>query len=645
MAAQLYNSDIWNSVLAQLKNDKNRKQEIDSYQIKCRNNLVLKYHEKYYGSPGPQGYSLFVCLHGGGGCPKKDNDDQWRTIILFEDKGFINGTIAVAPRGITDTWNLHFVDESFPAITRLIENYIIFKNVNPNKVYLMGFSAGGDGTYNLTEKIPYLFAACSPQGGHPNDVEPRNLSNLPMYLACGELDRDYKRNEVCVEFYNKIIKEGRDGNLGNYVAKCEIVGNSPHSFQCWQTPRNSYFNGAKQLTKTNETAFTFMYSFTRNPMPSALSINVDRAFNLNPLRNFYTNRGNTFYYVEIGANQPKEIQLSIDYNRNTVNIKKGTNFKLNFISDYFKGNKQITIVEENRRSYQIQLVKDPDYIRRNMSLYCDPYYGFDSYVIIGNIGNDPYQRKGPQPQPFINPQPAPAPAPAPRPIINPTPNYPVQVSGVGDMLVVPIGVNIQQKNAYAPVQGTIGQYVMLAKNGSIYSFTKFADTQFAWSTTQQYWVKKRMNNSLAGREVFHLNIVNYLDPKGNFKCIKPADYFVILRHNPFGSGNLRLIGVKVKVDGVDKKGFNPFTFDYNQIIRQNLKGQLVDQYIMKIHSNFFNMGMNIHEIAIEMFSEGDAKTNWDIDGFILIPVNNSNRQLNQVYNQYFDHQLICYYSD
>jgi poly(3-hydroxybutyrate) depolymerase len=30
---------------------------------------------------------------------------------------------------------------------RLIENMIIFRGVNPNKVYILGYSAGGDGTY------------------------------------------------------------------------------------------------------------------------------------------------------------------------------------------------------------------------------------------------------------------------------------------------------------------------------------------------------------------------------------------------------------------------------------------------------------------------------------------------------------------
>lgn len=59
----------------------------------------------------------------------------------------------------------------------MIEDYIIFRDVDPNKVYLMGFSAGGDGTYALSERLPFMFAAFSPQAGHPNCSNTINLCN------------------------------------------------------------------------------------------------------------------------------------------------------------------------------------------------------------------------------------------------------------------------------------------------------------------------------------------------------------------------------------------------------------------------------------------------------------------------------------
>ena len=162
-----YDKNLWNQVLNELRNDKSRLEEMKKMSIPCQNNTALNFYEKIIGKPSSTGYTLFICLHGGGQAAPSVNDSQWKNIIPFELNGFQNGTIAVAPRGINNAWNLHFIDESYPAFTRLIENYIIFKNVDPNRVYLMGFSAGGDGTYQVSERIPYMFAACSPQAGHP----------------------------------------------------------------------------------------------------------------------------------------------------------------------------------------------------------------------------------------------------------------------------------------------------------------------------------------------------------------------------------------------------------------------------------------------------------------------------------------------
>ena len=392
-----YDPNLWNAVVNELRNDKTRQNEMNSKTISCQKNQSLRWYEKVVGSAGYNGYALFICLHGGGQGSQQMNDSQWKDIIPFESGGFQNGTIAVACRGITNTWNLHFVDESFPAITRLIEDYIIFRGVDPNRVYLMGFSAGGDGTYSLSQRIPHLLAACSPQGGHPNGVSTINICNCPIYLAAGEKDSAYKRNQVCVEYYNKIM--GQNGKyLGNYNAKVEVVGGSGHSFQCWKTPRKSYFNGSKSLSQTNETAFTFMYSHTRNPNPTDISLDV-KTF-LTKLRNYYTQRGNTFYNIEVGKNTSDIIQVQINYNNNVITVKEGTNFKINLISSLFRRGNVVSVVAGGKTT-QYRLQQDANYAKNNMKLFCDPNYGFDSYVTVGNF--QPEVNVGYLPQP---PQPA-----------------------------------------------------------------------------------------------------------------------------------------------------------------------------------------------------------------------------------------------
>ena len=398
-----YDTNLWNSVLSELQQDPNRRNEMNSNCIQCQKNQSLHWYEKVVGNPTYSGYALFICLHGGGQGAASMNDSQWKNIIPFESNGFQNGTIAVAPRGINNAWNLHFIEESFPAITRLIENYIIFRSVDPNRVYLMGFSAGGDGAYQLSERLPHLLASSSPQGGHPNGVSTINLCNLPIYLAAGEKDTSFKRNQVCVDYYKQII--GQNGKyLGRYIAKVEVVAGSGHSFQCWKKPRKSFFNGSKNVSSTNETAFDFMYSHVRNPFPTEISLDT-KCF-LTPLRNYYTQRGNTFYNIEVGKNPSGIIQVKIDYNANTITVKEGSNFKINLMSSLFRNGDVVNVTAGGRTtSYRLQ--RDQNYARNNMKLFCDPYYGFDSYITIGNFQPDAnvgYQPQPPTPIGQQNPQ-------------------------------------------------------------------------------------------------------------------------------------------------------------------------------------------------------------------------------------------------
>ena len=82
----------------------------------------------------------------GGGCPAEVNDGQWEHMKVYY-RDCVDHGIVVAPRGCQDTWDLHFCGPSFALYDRLIENMICFLDVDPDKVYILGFSAGGDGVY------------------------------------------------------------------------------------------------------------------------------------------------------------------------------------------------------------------------------------------------------------------------------------------------------------------------------------------------------------------------------------------------------------------------------------------------------------------------------------------------------------------
>ncbi|MCR5371594.1 MAG: hypothetical protein K6E83_12890 [Clostridium sp.] len=152
------------------------------------NGQSMRFRQEIRGEPDENGYPLYIALHGGGGAPAEDNDLEWDVMAEYYPSAIQNG-IYVAVRSITDTWDLHFRPESYPMYDRLIQAMIRLCHADPNRVYLLGFSAGGDGVYQIAPRMADRFAAANMSSGHPNGVSLRNLANLPFSIQVGL--RDY----------------------------------------------------------------------------------------------------------------------------------------------------------------------------------------------------------------------------------------------------------------------------------------------------------------------------------------------------------------------------------------------------------------------------------------------------------------------
>lgn len=169
------------------------------------NGRRMQYTLDIMGSPDENGlYPLYITLHGGGGTSKQENNGEWQTMRNYYRDNVTNG-IYVAVRGIEDTWNMHFTDDVFPLYDRLIEDLVLLKKADPNRVYLLGFSAGGDGVYGVAPRMADKFAAVNMSSGHPNGVSLLNVSNLPFEIQVGIRDfytEDALRSVRGAEFEN-----------------------------------------------------------------------------------------------------------------------------------------------------------------------------------------------------------------------------------------------------------------------------------------------------------------------------------------------------------------------------------------------------------------------------------------------------------
>ena len=112
---------------------------------------TMPFHVQLFGSRPADGYSLYISLHGGGNAPKELNDQQWdNQKRLYRP----DHAVYIAPRAPYDDWDMWFkpgLDDFYRA---LIQMAVAFEGVNPDKVYIMGYSAGGDGVWRMAPREP-----------------------------------------------------------------------------------------------------------------------------------------------------------------------------------------------------------------------------------------------------------------------------------------------------------------------------------------------------------------------------------------------------------------------------------------------------------------------------------------------------------
>lgn len=203
-----------------------RKAEHDARSIQL-NDLKMPFWYQVFGERPESGRSLFISMHGGGGAPARVNDRQYENQKrLYEPAE----GVYLAPRAPTDTWNLWHQSHIDQFFDRLITNMIVFEDVDPNRVYLMGYSAGGDGVYQLAPRMSDRFAAASMMAGHPNEAKADGLRNLPFALFMGGKDSAYNRNKIAAE-REKRFAELQAADADGYTHSVSIFEGMGHWMQ------------------------------------------------------------------------------------------------------------------------------------------------------------------------------------------------------------------------------------------------------------------------------------------------------------------------------------------------------------------------------------------------------------------------------
>ncbi|NDV64500.1 alpha/beta hydrolase [Bacteroides sp. 224] len=317
-----------------------------------RNGKKMPIDYKIIGEAPADGRSLFISLHGGGNTAPAVNDQQWRNQIrLYTPKE----GVYVAPRAPWDDWNMWFkpgIDSLYDAI---IQTAVTLEGVNPNKVYLLGYSAGGDGLYRMAPRMADRWAAASMMAGHPGEASQVNLRNLPFMIWMGEKDGAYNRNKlaaVCGQRLDSLQRLDPE----NYIHETHIVKGKGH----W-------------MERADTVAITWMEQYKRNPYPDKVVWRQENV--VLP----------ALYWLSVPLKDAKHtMEVVVTRSGNTINIEKNDypELTIHLNDEMFNLDKPITLQYQGTELYKGKVARTLANIEEELNARGDKYYAFPAKLTV-----------------------------------------------------------------------------------------------------------------------------------------------------------------------------------------------------------------------------------------------------------------------
>lgn len=160
-------------------------------------NVTMPYRERLFNQTENNDASSLVILLHGGSQRGNDNEAQLNGLAREAVQNYIEtNKIKVAfllPQCATDrVWNEASTEGNVvmtEVLYHWITDYVASHNINNKRIYLLGYSAGGSGTWRMVNDFPDMFAAAMPVAAKALMVEADNMKTTPLYVAAGQDDK------------------------------------------------------------------------------------------------------------------------------------------------------------------------------------------------------------------------------------------------------------------------------------------------------------------------------------------------------------------------------------------------------------------------------------------------------------------------
>ncbi|CAG9946026.1 unnamed protein product [Clonostachys rosea f. rosea IK726] len=293
---------------------------------------TLRYAAFTIGEAPPRGHPLYIALHGGGGAPAHVNDEAWEGMKDYYRSSVQKG-VYVAVRGITNTWDLHFQAESYMLLERLIENMILFANVDSDR---------RDGAYNRNSATAEM--------GETLDV-----------LA--EVNRGQYHHQV-------FIHKGRPHGF---------VDNDPQRslYPVLDSPQRWLKEGDTSAHLADTNAVEWVSQFMRNALPSRVVWDLTT-------RATRTSRG-LWYWLDIGDETAESLGTEVivarlDATSNGVAIEKARTILRILLNDEMLDLDRPIQVSVGRQDLEVQVRRDEELQVATLAQRCDSRWVFSAAI-------------------------------------------------------------------------------------------------------------------------------------------------------------------------------------------------------------------------------------------------------------------------
>lgn len=323
--------------------------------------IIIKKGEKPEG-----GWPLFFALHGGGGNARAEgphswqvNTREWFSQMSLTEQVYEPAGLYVIPRMADDREGRWYYGYNQVFLDRMIQRGILFGEVNPNRVYLMGISEGGYTAFRLGSLMADCWAgSCAMAAAEPlGNAPPENLRHVAFRCGIGEKDTMFDRIGLARKYFARLgeLKKEAGNGYENFFDEQEGKG---HGIDYKPGP-------------------TWISKYERNPVPKRIDWTVIRQ---------HDRSRDQLYWLALGE-APKKfpLKLTAEIKGQIVEVTSDKTAKLKVLLDdrLLDLDQEVVIKLNGKEGFRGKVPRTKKVLLESTAGRGDPGLVFSGEVLLG----------------------------------------------------------------------------------------------------------------------------------------------------------------------------------------------------------------------------------------------------------------------